>query len=239
MKWMKSKEPECQIILVSAKTETSTESLVGFQTLMWSVQRTTMSDIRQIVNTLMGQWIIMLLSITQRWLTLNSLDKMLQVSRLLEKEFRLWAFKINLSMDPAWDQLLVLFKHRFMLHLLFWTVIFQTNGEITKKCMKLNNLLTVFHFWELLILNGINLPNLQQETKTKKVQEVSHKVPITPLPQDFKAWITKTKEKELNKSKEKTAGTPMSNLSLNTINKSMDPWKFHSKEFDKIKFFNK
>jgi len=141
-------------------------------------------------------------------------------------------------MDPVWDQHLVLFKLQFMLLLLFWTAMFQTNGKITKKCTKLNNLLTVFHFWELLILNGISSQNLQGRIKSK-VKEVFHTEPIIPLQLDFKVWITKIKERELNKLREKTDGTPMSSLFPNTTNKFMDPWKFHLKEFEKLSFFNK
>ena len=67
----------------------------------------------------------------------------------------------------------------------------------------------------------------------KTAKEASHKMLATILSQlGSKVWIIKTKEKELDKSREKMAGILILSQFRNITRKCMDPWKFPSREFD-------
>lgn len=232
MKWMKSKEQECQIILESQKTEISTVSLDGSQTLMLSVRKTIMLDTLQTESILMDQWTITWPSTTLPWPTLNFSDKMLHQSLLQEKEFKPWAYKINQSMAHQWDQLRALSRHQFMLRHSFWTEISQINGKTLKKYRNHSSLQMPFLSLDSHILSGIRWPNLHEEeiTKVQPKREVTLKEQTTLLHKDL--GLRLAKRRELSKSEEKMDGTPTSNQSPSITKKFTAPWKSHLKESD-------
>jgi len=232
MRWMRSREQGCQIILESQKTEISMVSLDGSQTLMLSVRKTIMQDTLQTESILTDQWTITWHLTTPLWPILNFSDKMLHQSLLQEKEFKQWAYKINQSMDLQWDQLKAHSRLQFMPHLLFWTEISRINGKTIERYRNLSSLQMPFLSWDNHTLSGTRWLNLHEEEtwKVEPKREVTLKEQTTLLHKDLGFQLAK--RRELNKSEEKMDGTHTSNQFQSITKKFTAPWKSLLKEFD-------
>lgn len=224
MRWMKSREHECQIILEFQKTEIFMVNLAGFQTLMSNALKTITIGTVQTESISMVQWTTMLLLTIPPWLTPNFSDKTLHLNLSQEKEFKQWVSKTNPSTDLQWDQPRVLSKPQYMQHHSFLIETFLTNGKIIKKFMKHNSSQMPSHSWDSQKLNGTQWPNhLEEETQNTKDKEVTLRLQTKLSLKD--SVHNPTKGRELSKSEEKMAGTLTSNLFLSIMSLSTVQWK--------------
>jgi len=242
MKWTTSREPGCQTIREFQRIGIFTVSWVGFLTSMWSALKITIIDTRQIENISTAQWTTTWLSIIQPWLTPSSSGKMLQPSLLPEKKYKPWASRTDQSMGQRWDRLRVSSKLLCMPLHSFLTVTFQIDGRLLIKWRRPNNSQIPSHSWESQKRTGRTwLGHLADGVNKWDPNPLAPQIIRSLLASAITAHQAKSnwdqwQRKDLNKFAGKMDGILTSSQFQNTMRKFTPPWKFRSKESEKLWF---